>query len=322
MTLPGAPGRLFGVPTRQRRPDAERLLVELCSAWDAQYAGLGRLEDDLKKMYERMFKAIAREETVRNGIEYGLQAGGGTALPADLCVQIGAGQVVAPEGRVLIELLEPALAEQHGDWIEFADGDIRDAEHLLLDVYRTWGRERVRKVVRMLAGEGGPLLPAPTGMAIVLLLVDATGLERGITRNPPGRESEDERAVVAAVAAFAATLDTAKVPEGIHLALYGGYAISEARRRMPQIRLEAPSRSKPKRVFVQEGQRETVAGFLVEEFRRRQRPLELVRQAIDAMFSELRTSSPDGLAARAARGLSDVRKLLELPDGDVHGDGA
>ncbi len=247
---------------------------------------------------------------MRDEIEQAVQIAGGIELPTGLCVQVGAGQLISPEGRLTIEILEQTLAEQVGEWLELAVDDISRAEHYLLDVYRAWTRERLNKVVTLTAGESTPLLPAPIGLVVMLLIEDAVGPERGLPRGTPGSNSDRDRAVVAATAAFAVELD-GRSPHLDLLALYSGYAVSEARRRLPALGLDAAeSDDDGKLLYIKEGCDQDVVAFLGRELARRKvRPSDLTR-AMAAMLSAYRDESSSERAERAALREPGVRRRL------------
>ncbi len=157
-------------------PDAEALLAALCDAREGQYGPLGRLDRDLTKMHSRLFRPTKREKTLREAIARDVQAAGGADLPAGLRVDVGSGQLISPEGRLVIHILEEALQVGRGDTVRVSAAELATAERTLLDLYREWARERLHHVVELEAGVSAPLLPGPIGLVLVLVLDDAVGI--------------------------------------------------------------------------------------------------------------------------------------------------
>ncbi len=315
VTFPAPPTTLFGVPQRLERADAEALLAALCAAWEAQYGALKPLKRDLRKLHQRLFDPNAREFTIRRALADDLPAAGDADLPRGLRVDAGSGQLIAPEGRIVIELLEHKLAGP-GD-VEFNLADIAAAEHVLMDAYRSWLRARQRRVVAMVAGDEAPLLPAPIGVVLSLLLEGAIGYDRALVQNRDRDDREDEQPLIHAVVAFARALDPKSRLTAEALSLYGGYALSEARRRLQSIVLDPagrrPGEGPPKRVYIAEGHEAEVLGFVSRELVRREVPTEEVANGLEQMAQAYRElATPDRAGRVAERAPALARQLAEL----------
>ena len=145
----------------------------------------------------------------------------------------------------------------------------------------------MHRVINMAAGADTALLPGPLGLIIMLLLEGAVGREAAVARAGTGDGDVVERAVIAGVVAFARTLDPSATWDERHFALYGGYALTEARRRLSAIIIEPPSRRRssldpPKRIFIEHGKEQAVIAFVIRDLRRRDVTLETFRQAVAA----------------------------------------
>jgi hypothetical protein len=112
---------------------------------------------------------------------------------------------------------------------------IDEADAALLRRYREWALQRLTSVVNLRTGQGAPMLPQAVGLVLLLLLNGNVGSARALPR--PERDA-DRRAVDAAVAAVTSAFVDALVPRTSRrtptagaYSLYGGYALTEARRR-------------------------------------------------------------------------------------------
>jgi hypothetical protein len=301
----------FGLPVRMSRADAERLLAALAEAWEDQYGPLRTVSADLNTMHRKLFKPIARESTLREAIKQAAQAGANADLPEALRLDVGGAHVITPEGRVAIEVLERALDDQSGELLELADRAVA-AERLLLQTYRHWCRERLHRVVAMAAGEDAPLLPAALGLVIMLLIEGAIGAGAALVQARGVEPDVFERSIIAGVAAFALAVDAAAEWDERHFSLYGGYALTEARRRLQALVLEPPTRrpspaAPAKRVYIQEGERDAVIGFIGRDLQRRGIGPNEIRQALGAALDAYgHVAEPE----RAQRARERARCLL------------
>lgn len=323
MTSPPTSDAFFGLPLRMTRADAEQLLATLADAWETQYGALGTVERDLRTMHKRLFKPIARESTLREAIERAAQESAHDDLPEGLTVHVGGAQVITPEARVTIDVLERALADAAGDALDLGEISVA-AERLLLDTYRAWCRERLHRVVAMAEGDDSPLLPGPLGLITMLLLEDATSPSAALVQARSIESDAIERSVVAGVVAFARVLDPDAEWDERHFALYGGYALTEARRRLSALVLEPPGRrpsatAPPKRVFIRAGERQAVMAFIARDLRRRGIDAERIRQALNAA---LETHAELAEPERARRARERAPELLAALSAGLEDDAA
>jgi hypothetical protein len=287
------------------RPDAEALLAALCDAWEGQYGSLGRLEEDLGRMSDRLFKPIKRERSLREVIARDVQASGGAELPPGLRVDVGSGHLISPEGRLFIQVLEETLHVQRGEAIRVSPQEVMRAERLLLDLYRDWCRERLHRVVELEAGESAPLLPGPIGLVLVLVLEHAVGADRAVVQPGPNESDEYEQSLVESIAAFARALEPGAAWNDQHFGLYGGYVVSEAARRLPGVVLEPPGRRRSggpaKRLYLKPGTVGDSLAFVASDLKRRKYSPVQITEALIALVETHRASAT---AARA----SDARQ--------------
>jgi hypothetical protein len=290
LTRPEAAQPFFGLPVLMSRTDAEHLLAALAEAWEAQYGSLRRVDQDLRAMHKALFKPIARESTLRQAIGRAVRESVELDLPDALRIDVGGMHVITPEARATIEVLERALREQSGDSIDLS-ADAVALERVLLDTYRAWCRARLHNVVAMAAGEDVPLLPGPIGLVTMLLVDGATSRDAAVIQARGGEADRAERSVVAGAVAFARSIDEEASWDERHFSFYGGYALTEARRRMQAVVLEPPSRrpspsGPPKRVYIQEGAAVSVTAFIARDLFRRGIGPAQIDQALDAALEE------------------------------------
>lgn len=298
----------FDVPVQMTRGEAELLLGTLAGAWEMQFGPLHDVRRDIRLIYTSMFRPIARESTVRRALELAVQASPDEDLPDAMHLRVGAAQVVTPEARILIDVLERELSRQRGDDVDLADA-LATAERNLLSLYRTWSRERLHRVISLMAGDDAPLLPGPLGLIVMLLLRSAVGEEKALVQSRREEDNNVETSVVAGLTAFAKSIDPDAGWDARQFALYGGYALSEARRRLPSLVLDPAGRrrssdSPPKRVFIAHGSAAKAAAFVARDLARRGVDSDLIGQALRAAVNAhgaLATVS-DGEAVRAREG--------------------
>ena len=114
----------FGLPLSMPRDEAERLLATLAESWEAQYGPLREVDRDLKQMYRSLFKPIARENTLRETLDRVAQQTMDAELPEGVRLDVGGAQLVTPEARVTIEVLERVLEEQPEEILDFSEAAV------------------------------------------------------------------------------------------------------------------------------------------------------------------------------------------------------
>lgn len=284
MTIPPAPDRLFGLPRRMSIETLRLTIGELRHRFERQY---GRppgddIAADLQAMRELLFNPVAREERLRQALtRIAAQDRSGPPpehIPELLLLRAGDELwLVTPEARVAIPVLERCLTECLGDWCYVDEVDAHAAEHLLLDVTRVWARYRLDRTLQLQAGEGARMLPVAIAIPLLLIVNGNIGPAKAM-RQP--KELADQQALdhalVAPVRRFAEAISGK--PSSFsdrHLALYNGYALSEARRRLgAALRLDRvdddPSQHHARKsLYIAEAQDGEVLAFLARELRAR-----------------------------------------------------
>ncbi|MEK6190913.1 MAG: hypothetical protein AABM41_01150 [Chloroflexota bacterium] len=295
MSLPRRPSDLFGIPTGLEREAAERLLVALTDAWMGLGAAVPRQVDEaVDWLFKQYFDPLARGARLRKALE-SIQAQRRDApfLTEQLVMDLGNGRgLITPEGRVAMWALQESIRPT-GSTVVLRDDTILAAESFLLDRYRGYGRARLEQVVRLGKGTGNPMLPAAAAIPLLLLVNRSTSPERSLRRPTQADQRQElDQAVGKIVAAFAEVIDesTSRRHRGRsadHMSLYGGYPLTEARRR-----LGAQLSEDPGDLFVRPGQQDAVLRFVASDLARRRLPPEQIAQAYDALLATYRAQIP------------------------------
>jgi hypothetical protein len=260
-----------GLPRRLDIADAQRIRDALAALWQTQtsvrskrtpQADLGVWFDPLARgarLRADLAKLAAADPAIR--ADAGL-------LGAPFIVDVGEGRLLAsPEGRALLivlgRLLEAAEPDQQTIQLTWAITDRADAK--LLELYRGWSRQRLDSVIALRRGQAAPMLPAAVGQVLFLLVNGNIGAERALHRPPQdGVRAEADAALADIAGAFEKALE---LPNGAQrsggaYSLYGGYGLTEARRRLGDDLTTDP-------VYLADGSRERVLLRLGSELARR-----------------------------------------------------
>ncbi len=283
MTLPPAPDRLFGLPRRMGRETVHSTIAELRIRFERQYErSVGELLPDLQAMRELLFNPVAREERLRQELVR-LADRDPSGAPPDHVSELvllpvaGGLWLVTPEGRVAIPTLERCLAESVGEWCYVDDVDIHAAEHVLLNVTRDWARYRLDRTIKLRAGTGARMLPVAIAIPLLLSVNGNVGALKAM-RQPKGLRDQEvlDQALVPPVRRFAEEISGKSTEfNDRHLALYNGYALSEARRRLgDDLRLDrvdaGTAQHHPRKaLYIAAGRESAVLAFLGRELRER-----------------------------------------------------
>jgi hypothetical protein len=295
-----APVTLFGVPLALRRTDAELLLQALRTCWHTQAGrGVGDLGPDLIAL-QALFAPTSREQTLRRRLE-ALQLADIDApfLNDRLGVRTERGVLITPDGRIVIEVLSSLLPVAE-DTVVLESTLVSWAIEQAYEFYRSNSLTRLDRVLALRAGTDEPLRYPSVGFVLLLLINRSVDPARAIRR--PGSEN-DRRALDEAlqrpVKAFADSLHGSGRRRSEHFSLYGGYVVTEARRRLS----EHLSRD-PAAIYVLPGHEEAVVEFLARDLRRRST---LTPLSLENAFSSLVDSYRHSQAALAALGLAFER---------------
>jgi hypothetical protein len=302
-----------GHPRTVTRRQAATLAQRLDALWQAQAAAAGA--DGDHQTLRAWFDPVARGGRLRAALD---------ALPAaDALVEaapklsptflIDAGEgrlLVTPEGRELHLILEQALDSNPGDseTVRLSWEATDAADGRLFSVYRDMAMSRLTSVMKLRQGGAAPLLPQGIGLVLLLLLNGNVGPGRSLAR--PERDA-DRRAVDEAVAAvtgaFADALSPSRSVRGRSpsaYSLHGGYAISEARRRLASDLAKDP-------VFLARGSEDRTVRRLAEELRRRPGvDADRVGLAMDELAAAYRRWRPTLASYGLAQGRPSVADAL------------
>ncbi len=287
--LPQPPTDCFGLPLAMTPNRARAISDALARVWRLQMGRPpGKLERDLEAV-KTYFDPIASGARLRSAlasmppIDQDLAEG----IPASVLLDAGEGRfLVTPEGRGALECLASALDERtevaviRQEWVI-------GVEHRLLTLYREWARQRLDKVLELQRGSGPPMLPQTIAAVLVLLVNGSIGPQKALVRP---EDTERRRAVDAALAgpveAFASAIaGGSRRPE--HYSIYGGYALTEARRRL------SDALSSSTDLYVVAGKEEGVVAFLGRDLARRHDvDKSVVRDAFDRLTSAYRQAVP------------------------------
>jgi hypothetical protein len=282
------PTSLFGVPLALPSTVGTALILALEGAWRATYGHpIGPLGSDLRLM-SRYFDPAIRGERLRNGLDSIENSCAGFPLfSEELLIDIGGDRCMpTPEGRVILDILRDRRVESETTII--SPDDVAAAEHVLRTLYANWVRRKLDGAVALLAGTASPMLAPAAGVAIWLLVNRNVGPQRALRRpgDPESRRHLDE-AVAKPVLEFANSLIPGK-RRTEHFSLYGGYALTELRRR-----LSGSMSASIDELYIREGQDRRVIEFLGHDLSRRPTLKSAnLASAFDLLVSEYRKYLP------------------------------
>lgn len=278
---------------------------ELRHRFERQYGRPpGDVSADLQAMRDLVFNPVAREERLRQTLSR-LAVEDRSGPPPEHITELmllPAGDelwLVTPEARVAIPVLERCLNECVSDWCYVDDVDIHAAEHLLLAITRGWARYRLDRTLQLQAGEGARMLPVAIGIPLLLIVNGNIGPAKAMRQPKELADQQSlDQALVAPVRCFAEAISGK--PSSFsdrHLALYNGYALSEARRRLGTAlrldRVDDPSQHHARKsLYIAEGQDEDVLEVLARELRARGVSAETVSEAYQQLVNAYGDARP------------------------------
>ncbi|MFB9924954.1 hypothetical protein ACFORO_26315 [Amycolatopsis halotolerans] len=193
----------------------------------------------------------------------------------------------------MIALLERQdLSKGH---LVFPSADVSAIEQKALEVYRGWARGRLNQVIALQMGRGAEVLQAiSVGLVIALLVNRSDSAERAVIRwdhdTPEGKQID--KAIHAGAERFASVISGSRGGRSAgEQRLKGGYALSEARRRLAhRLAVEPDSKSGGERLYVPAEHRDEVVRFLANDLARRPSlSLEKLALAFDQLVKEFRS---------------------------------
>lgn len=292
---------LFGFPTSGSSADAATAATYLRAAWRTSY-GTEPSEDlaaDLRKC-DRFFDPLTRGQTLRERLAAlgevppppNLQE---SRLEAPIVITVDATHhLVGVEARLLLDALTPWVGPERLTRYELPDADVERYLAQALTQYRTWATRRFKQVVDLQSGHGTEALQAKSvGLALALLVNRSTTRERAIV---PDERAEDatgaERAVFAGAEAFATLLADRNGRSNSQDRLKGGYATTEARRRLSDLRIEPVGDPGAAGYFIRAGGEGRVLQILAGELARRPRvTVDSIAIAFDALVAAFRRTA-------------------------------
>ncbi|MFI2237567.1 hypothetical protein [Streptomyces chrestomyceticus] len=314
--------RVFGVPAILTGDECVALIRDLTQLWHLSYGKApGALEVDLA-MCKRFFDPVARGHSLRDRL------GQLPATPADLLrragqygeplvIQVGDNvSLVGIEARLMLELLEEQYAGD--DHLVLTLADIESAERRAMELYRAWSMARLNQVVALRRGQGSEVMQAIAVGVVIALLVNRSDTEdRAVVRwhHSTADGQQVDSAIFAGAEAFAAEVSRNRSSRAAgEQRLKGGYALSEARRRLANQLVVAPNgKDGGELLYIPARHRTEVTAFLGRDLARRPRLTQAVlASAFDALVSAYR-----GAAGQLAhRGMvfersTDTRSLKE-----------
>ncbi len=303
------PVSLYGVPLVLERVQARDLVTDL---GDIVLYAAGRQVEGVSAALGALggfFDPTAREASLRKRIE-GIQplsrAMRSPFARFPLVLEVGHDRrLPTPEGIALWGLLGNLLEDGVSDIVAFRSEHIAACATWASNVYRDSALKRLRKVAHLQRGEGAPMLPPVVGLLVLLLVNRNDAAERAL----PGVQNREDLEVVsqaflAPLNAFADALKTGRRdPE--HYSLYGGYLISEAKRRLGRAIVHDQDA-----LYIDEPN--TVLDFIARDLsKRNELDAERLMTAFDALVDAYRSKAL-GRLSRLRAAYEDVSRTARL----------
>jgi hypothetical protein len=212
---------------------AKELVQQLEIVWEAQTGRpFGSVEADLLEL-KRFFDPLARGSRLRDLLDSLRLPKIEHMVPVSIFFKVDeTSYLVTPEGRLLYERLNERMAAGD-DPVVLTSRDIEAMALSLWTLYRNWAFQRLESVARLRIGEGAPMHLSSIGFVLFLLVNRSDSPRRAISRprDASTRRSIDEL-ISQPVMAFIRRLAPTSQSQEEHFSLYGGYALTEARRRL------------------------------------------------------------------------------------------
>ncbi|WP_143204236.1 hypothetical protein [Streptomyces sp. TSRI0107] len=272
--------RVFGVPTVLTGGECAQVVSDLTLLWRLTYGSApAKLEADLA-LCKQFFDPLARGHSLRDRL------GKLPETPSDLLRRISqygeplavqAGDkvlLVGLEARLILDLLEKHPVDD--DHLVLVPSDVASAEHTAMEIYRTWSTARLHQVVALRRGQGREVMQAiAVGVVIALLVNRSDTEERAVVRwhHSTADGQQVDSAIFAGAEAFAAEVSRNRSSRAVgEQRLKGGYALSEARRRLAdQLVVTPDDKNGGERLYIPAEHRQAVIAFLGRDLGRRPR---------------------------------------------------
>lgn len=286
------PSTLLGLPFVLKRVDAEQLVNALSQIWHWQMQRpLQTLDEDLDAL-RRYYDPVATGNRLRTLL---------ANLPSPpavnarlLCEPLVLGEddlrLITLEGRAAIALLQTLLPSTSGNSIIIELDMGYPFEHSVHERYRQWSLHRITDVFNLQSGKAQSLSLPSIGLLLLLLVNGSCSPQTAMRPFLDERESERYVNQVSRtiVAAFCHALDE-REHDTRHFVLYGGYPLTEARRRLPTALPLHPAGT-----YILASEEERVLRFIVAELRRPQRSFSMTKvlEAYDQLVVAYRRELP------------------------------
>ncbi len=287
---------IFGVPAVLAASECTALIRDLTQLWYLTYnQELSDIDGDIE-LCRRFFDPLARGHSLRERL---------SQLPATpvellrskrgepLVVNTGENTlIVGVEARILISLLDDLDLEDN--YVVLPPRDVAIAEGRALAVYQKWSRARLNQVIALRSGQGREVMQAiSVGLVIALLINRSDVPERAVVRWSSG-SVEGQRvdtAIHAGAERFAGAISKSRSNRSMgEQRLKGGYALSEARRRLAHRVVVIPNHSDDgELLYIPAKYKEEVISFLGKDLARRPGLTEsLLSTGLDQLVEEFR----------------------------------
>jgi hypothetical protein len=292
--------RIFGVPAALTTRERMFLLADLTMLWKATYGREpGNIDEDLNRC-RRFFDPLTRGHTLRERLTELTPASPDVAIRLGhygepLVVSAGDGiLLVGVEARLTIALLVKLQDQRVGAVVSHVDA--AEAERKALDAYRSWGLGRLRQVIDLRSGAGKEVMQAvAVGLVLALLINRSDSPERAVMQwdNATADGKDVDEAIYIGADRFAEALTARSGRSSGEQRLKGGYALTEARRRLAHrvVLVDDPA-SSGVRIYVPAKFRNEVIDFLARDLARRPKlTAATLEMAFDRLVTAFRASS-------------------------------
>jgi hypothetical protein len=260
---------------------------ELATLWEASvHEPCGELDADLDRLRRFYDPVVAGRKLRERVLEVAVIRSTEFAIPRQARVLVGPERmIITLEGRVLLELLDQALAATSASIVVLDDDRATALLAAVLDRYREWGRRRLEDVVRLMSGGKALQVPA-IGGAITLLVNRSDRPDRAIQRVPDGSARDEIDAAFRTPAeAFSRVIAPSERRSAEKERLVSGWTLHEINRRLPGALV-----IEDERLYVEPERRTELVAFLGRELARPRRRVttERLELAIDELVGAYR----------------------------------
>jgi hypothetical protein len=305
------PSTFYGIPLAVRRADAQQLVIALTAYWERQMGkSPGEFIADLDSL-KLFFDPLARGERLRKLIANlpPLPLTQSRLIRAPLVLKNKQEALVTLEGRVAIEVLSQLLERGSSDPLIISADSVCAYERYAADRYRAWSMRRIEDVVRLMSGQAGALGIPSIGWLLFLLVNGSRSPDTALRLND--LSDLDQEKLEFAVRRIVASFSNALAPgnrDDRHFGIYQGYALTEARRRLPG----AIGSGDP---YILQGKEKAVIDLVSAELTRPQRSFNVtdIMQAYDSLVAAYREERPIlAILELAHDRRAETRRIREL----------